>query len=73
MAPMAGPAAASLSILSPPYRLTTIGIVSLVALIAFEALAAMATAMPVGAQALVVGRNRDAAGVHPLTALEARH
>src|SRR5256885_8500905 len=35
----------SWSILSSPYRLTTIGIVSLVALIAFEALA-VATAMP---------------------------
>ena len=41
----------SWSILSSPYRLTTIGIVSLVALIAFEALA-VATAMPAVARAL---------------------
>lgn len=39
------------SILSPRYRATTIGMVSLVALIAFEALA-VATAMPTVAQAL---------------------
>lgn len=43
--------AESWSILSSPYRLTTIGIVSLVALIAFEALA-VATAMPAVARAL---------------------
>jgi MFS family permease len=47
----ATPQAEAPSILSSPYRLTTIGIVSLVALIAFEALA-VATAMPAVARAL---------------------
>lgn len=51
LAPLADSATPSLSILSPAYRLTTIGIVSLVALIAFEALA-VATAMPAVARAL---------------------
>lgn len=49
--PLADSATPSLSILSPAYRLTTTGIVSLVALMAFEALA-VATAMPAVARAL---------------------